>query len=168
VISKDTEDLPSLGFGKITKRIILLFGLIFAQISNFVFWLEEAIPIEEFFIFDMFLIFSLFVIMFKEYGVIKIHAKWIDYTCLLGALNNFIITFFFLSWGVLFPEKDMAFVHKLGLDGNFQILFDIISLVTLYFIYIKYKNKIGGLNRDKVMLYEVFLMIGLASTLLVF
>ncbi len=150
----------------ITKKVFFLFGLLFAQISNFVFWLEEAIPIEEFFIFDMFLIFSLFIIMFKEYKGIKRFPKFTDYTCLLGALNNFIITFFFLSWGILFPEKDMAFVHKLGLDGNFQIVFDLISLISLSSIYKKYKQKIGGLNREKIFLYEVYLIIGLASSLL--
>jgi len=140
----------------------------FAQISNFVFWLEEAIPIEEFFIFDMFLIFSLFTIIFTDYGLIKSRSLFIYYTCFLGALNNFIITFFFLSWGILFPEKDMAFVHKLGLNGNFQIVFDVISLLALYFIYKKYKNKIEGLDREKIILSEVLLIIGLASTLLVF
>jgi len=87
---------------------------------------------------------------------------------LLGALNNFIITFFFLSWGLLFPEKDMAFVKKVGLDGNFQTVFDVISMIALYFIFNEYKNKIEGLNREKIILSEVLLIIGLASTLLVF
>ena len=150
------------------KKSIFLFGLIFAQISNFVFWLEEAIPIEEFFVFDMFLIFSLFIIILTEYGFIKSRNLFINYTCFLGALNNFIITFFFLSWGLLFPEKDMAFVKKVGLDGNFQTVFDVISMIALYFIFNEYKNKIEGLNREKIILSEVLLIIGLASTLLVF
>ncbi len=152
----------------IIKKAIFLFGLLFAQISNFVFWLEEAIPIEEFFIFDMFLIFSLFTIIFTDYGLIKSRNLFIYYTCFLGALNNFIITFFFLSWGIFFPEKDMAFVHKVGLDGNFQIVFDVISLFALSFIYKKYKNKIAGLDTEKIILSEVLLIIGLASTLLLF
>jgi len=63
------------------KKSIFLFGLIFAQISNFVFWLEEAISIEEFFVFDMFLIFSLFIIILTEYGFIKSRNLFINYTC---------------------------------------------------------------------------------------
>ena len=160
---KDPYDLVN-----ITKKSIFLFGLIFAQISNFVFWLEEAIPIEEFFIFDMFLIFSMFIIILTDYGFIKSRSLFIYYTCFLGALNNFIITLFFLSWGVLFPEKDMAFVRKVGLDGDFQTVFDVISLIALYFIFKKYKNKIEGLDREKVIFSEMLLIVGLASTLLLF
>ncbi len=149
------------------KKITIFFGLFFAQISNFVFWVEDAIPIEGFFIFDMFLIFSLFLIIFKEKGMIKHDSTLVNYTCFLGAMNNFIITLFFLLWGIFFPEKDMAFVHKLGIDGNFQIAFDLISLWTLRLIYIKYKNRIEGLTTEKIFLYEILLMIGLASTLLI-
>ncbi len=157
------KDKPNLG---IMRKTIIVFGLVFAQISNFVFWLEEAIPLEEFFIFDMFLIFSLFFIILKEYNIVG-SSTFANYTCLLGALNNFIVTFFFLCWGIFFPEKDLAFVQKIGINGNFQIVFDLISLVVLSFIYIKYKNKIGGLTREKIISYEVLLIFALASTLLI-
>ena len=149
------------------KKIMIFFGLIFAQISNFFFWLEEAIPIEEFFIFDMFLIFSLFFIILKEHGTVSSNNIIANYTCLLGAVNNFFTTLFFLCWGIFFPEKDLTFVTKIGLNGDFQILFDFISLVTLRFIYLKYKNIIGGLNTEKIILSEVILIIALASTLLI-
>jgi len=152
----------------ILRKIFFFFGLVFAQISNFVFWLEEAIPFEEFLIFDLFLIFSLFYVIFKEYGIVNNNSIMANYTCLLGAVNNFIATSFFLLWGIFFPEKDMAFVKKIGINGNFQIAFDLISLLALSFIFIKYKNKIAGLTNDKIILSEVILIIALASTLLLF
>ncbi len=163
MISTDNKTPQDIGI--IFKKTILFFGLIFAQISNFFFWLEEAIPIEEFFIFDMFLIFSLFFIMLKEQGRVTSHNAITHYTCLLGALNNFMATLFFLLWGVFFPEKDLAFVTKIGLNGNFQIVFDIISLTVLHSIYLKYKNEIGRLNTEKIILAEVLLIITLATTL---
>ncbi len=145
------------------KKDIFLFGLIFAQISNFFFWLEEAIPFEEFFIFDMFLIFSLFFIIHQQISKHQFNHIVAHYVVLLGALNNFIATSFFFLWGLLFPEKDIAFVEKIGINGNFQTVFDIVSLVALHIIFKRYKEKLG-LTTRQVVIAEITLIIGLLSS----
>lgn len=149
------------------KKIIIFVGLLFAEISNIIFWIEDAIPIEEFFIFDMFLIFSLLFIIMRELTTFSSDAVLTDYVCLLGALNNFMATLFFLLWGLLFPEKDLAFVKKIGIDGNIQIVFDLISLGVLRYLYLKYRDKITGINKEKVILSEVALFFCLSSTLFI-
>ncbi len=149
-------------------KSIFLFGLIFSQLSNFVFWIEEAIPIEEFFIFDMYLICSLFFIILQELKIISSDHVISHYMSMLGGLNNFIITLFFLCWGVFFPEKDLAFIKKIGLNGNLQIVFDFISLAALRHIFIKSKDKIAHITIEKILIAELFLIIALFSTLLVF
>ncbi len=161
------EDEVHLNTGPVTK-IFMFFGLVFAQISNFVFWIEDAIPMEGFFIFDMFLIFSLFFVILKEHGNIASDSIFSRYTFLLGTLNNFIATLFFLLWGLFFPYKDMAFVKKVGINANFQTGFDIISLIVLCYLFLKYKNDIAGLTTEKVIIAEFLLILGLASTLLLF
>ncbi len=149
-------------------KSIFLFGLIFAQLSNFVFWIEEAIPIEEFFIFDMYLICSLFFIILQELKIISSDNVISHYMSMLGGLNNFIITLFFLCWGVFFPEKNLAFIRKVGFNGNFQIVFDFISLGALRYIFIKSKDKIAQITIEKILIAELLLIIALFSTLLVF
>lgn len=163
--SNEVNENPSLS---LLKNLFFYFGLIFAQISNFFFWLEEAIPFEEFFIFDMFLIFSLFFLILKESGKIKHENNIINYACLLAVLNNFIATLFFFLWGVLFPKKDMAFVEMVGINGNFQALFDIISLLVFYHLFKKYSAKIDGLTPKKIVFTECYLILFLLSTLLFF
>lgn len=145
------------------KKDLFLFGLIFAQISNFFFWLEEAIPFEEFFIFDMFLVFSLFFVIHQEISKHKFNHIVAHYVVLLGALNNFIATSFFFLWGLLFPEKDIAFVEKIGINGNFQTAFDIISLIALHIIFKRYKEKLGLTSRQ-VVIAEIALVLGLLSS----
>ncbi len=149
----------------ILKKSFFYFGLIFAQISNFFFWLEEAIPFEEFFIFDMFLIFSLFFLILKESGKIKHENIVVNYACLLATINNSMATLFFLLWGVLFPTKDMAFVEMVGLPGDFQIVFDIISLLVFYQLFKKYSEKIGHLTPKKIIRAELYLILTLTSSL---
>jgi len=149
------------------KKIVIFVGLLFAEISNIIFWIEEAIPIEEFFIFDMFLVFSLLFIILRELTTFSSDVVLVDYICLLGALNNFMATFFFLLWGLLFPEKDLAFVKKIGIDGNIQIVFDLISLGVLRYLYLKYRDKMTGMNKEKVILSEVVLFICLSSTIFI-
>ncbi len=149
------------------KRIVIFVGLIFAEISNIIFWIEEAIPIEEFFIFDMFLIFSLLYIILIEFASFSSDTVLTDYICLLGALNNFMATLFFFLWGLFFPEKDLAFVKKIGIDGNIQIVFDLISLGVLRYLYLKYRDKMTGMNKEKVILSEVVLFFCLASTIFI-
>lgn len=149
------------------KKIVIFVGLIFAEISNIIFWIEEAIPIEEFFIFDMFLVFSLFFIIVREMTTFSSDTVLTDYICLLGALNNFMATLFFLLWGLFFPEKDLAFVKKIGIDGNIQIVFDLISLGVLRYLYLKYRDKMTGMNKEKVILAEVVLFFCLASTIFI-
>jgi hypothetical protein len=145
------------------KKIVILFGLTFAQISNLFFWLEDTIPIEEFSIVDLFLIISLFFIILKECGQMNYDNVIINGICLLGALNNFIMTSFFLLWGIISPEKDLAFVQEIGIEGHFQIIFDLISLFVLYFIYIEYRDKIEGVTQKRIIFYEILLITSLGS-----
>lgn len=157
---------------RIRKKVIFS-GLIFAQISNFFFLIAEAIPVDEFIIFDVFLILSLFFIILKEYYInIESSSSYIinivNYTCLLGSLNNFIATLFFLIWGIFFPEKNLAFVENVGINSDFQIFFDFISLVALSFIYKKYRDKMVGIKKEKIIVYELLLIVFLSCTIFIF
>lgn len=146
------------------KKIFVAIGLIFAQISNFFFCFKEAIPIEGFFIFDLYLIISLFFLIHQQFSMHHLESIFAHYSGLLGSLNNFLATFFFLLWGVFFPEQDLAFVEEVGLNGNLQIVFDVNSLIILSLIFKQYKNKIGGKTFTNIAFSELLLFIILLTT----
>lgn len=149
-------------------RFLFLFGLFFAQVSNFAYFgILDFLP--EFF--DIFLIISLFLVILDEYEVIP-PKKWINYLLFLGAFNNFLITYFFFLWGYIDPTKDLAFVQVVGLPALAQIIFDAVSLFALLLACRRYKSYIVSKNDKmsfgkKVLIMEFLLLIAVYSEFII-
>lgn len=147
-------------------RFFIIFGLAFAEISNFAYFgILENLPE----VYDIFLIISLFLVILEEYRVINPYS-WIKYILFLGSFNNFLITYFIFLWGYFSPDKDLALVTAVGLPGIYQVIFDAISLAVLLYSCRKYKQIIGSgkmsFNR-KVLFMQLALIVAIFSECLI-
>lgn len=155
------------------EKSIILFGLLFAELSNIFFLSFAGFDIPE--IFDFFLIISLIFVFSREinkeitiknklYNSIlsKIHniENYKNIILLLGIINNYLVLLFITIWGYIDIEKkyDLSFTSVFGVPDNIHKIFEIITIVSLTLLTIKFYKSIENIDIVKVFIYEFYLI----------